>query len=80
MVGIKNKKLTNLQLELLDLFAYELEDNQLQEAKQLLINYLADQVSDGIDAFFEENNLDEQKLDEWEEEHLRTPYKEGQEN
>lgn len=68
------KPLTNLQLELLKSFKYNLDEGQLAEIKQLLIDYFAQKVSDGMDDLFEEKGWDDSKIDEWSQEHMRTPY------
>ena len=67
-------KLTNLQLELLKLFKYELPENQIQEIKALLAKYFADKASDEMDKLWEENNWNDKTMDDWKEEHLRTKY------
>lgn len=69
------KALTNLQLELLETFSYDLKESQLMEIKKLLIDYFADQITTGMDQLFEENDWGEEKIEEWADEHMRTPYK-----
>lgn len=69
------RALTNLQLELLETFSYDLKESQIMEIKQLLINYFAEQIATGMDQLFEENDWGDEKIDEWSEEHMRTPYK-----
>ncbi len=66
--------LTNLQLELLKLFKYELPDNQIQEIKILLSKYFADKASDEMDKLWEENNWSNKTMEDWKNEHLRTKY------
>lgn len=68
------KPLTNLQVELLQSFNFDVNEAQIKEIKQLLVDYFAKKVSDGMDALFEENEWDDSKLDEWSTEHMRTPY------
>lgn len=68
------KPLTNLQVELLKSFNFEIDEGQLKEIKQMLINYFAKKVSDGMDQLFDDNDWDDSKLDEWSSEHMRTPY------
>ncbi len=67
-------KLTNLQLELLKLFKYELPDKQIQEIKSLLSKYFADKATDEMDKLWEENNWDDDTMDNWKKEQLRTKY------
>jgi len=68
------KKLTNLQLELLKLFSYELQDKQLIEIRDLLSNYFADKASDEMDKLWEENNWSDKTMEDWSKEHMRTKY------
>lgn len=68
------KSLTNLQLELLQMFQLELENEQLQEIKLLLVNYFANKLSDEMDILFEENAWGEEKIEAWSNEHMRTKY------
>ena len=68
------KKLTNLQIELLEVFKYNLSDEQLIEIKDLLTEYFAEKVTHGIDELFEKNNWGEEKITEWSNEHMRTIY------
>ena len=68
------KKLTNLQLELLKLFSYELQDSQLIEIRDLLSNYFADKASDEMDKLWEENNWSDKTMEDWSKEHMRTNY------
>lgn len=67
-------KLTNLQLELIKLFKYELPDNQIREIKTLLSKYFAEKASDEMDRLWEENNWSNKTMDDWSNEHLRTKY------
>lgn len=68
--------LTNLQLEILKTFSRPLPESQILEIRQLLADYFAKKVDDGIDELFEDNNWNtDQKVDEWLNAHLRTPYK-----
>lgn len=73
-MGAPAKKLTNLQIELLEVFKYELNEEQLKEIRNLLANYFADKVTKEIDALFEANDWGEEKIEEWSKEHMRTKY------
>jgi hypothetical protein len=42
------KKLTNLQIELLEVFKYELSEEQIKEVRNLLLEYFAGKVKDGM--------------------------------
>ncbi len=43
------KRLTNLQIELLEVFKYELSEEQIKEIRSLLVNYFAEKVTNDID-------------------------------
>jgi hypothetical protein len=68
------KGLTNLQLELVKLFSFEVSEDQLKELKQILVNYFASKITEDMDKLFEENNWEEGKIEEWSREHMRTKY------
>lgn len=68
------KKLSNLQLELLKVFSFDISDEQVKEIKALLVAYFAEKVTSEMDALFEENDWGEEKIEEWSKEHMRTKY------
>ncbi|QHW00837.1 hypothetical protein [Spirosoma endbachense] len=67
-------KLTNLQLELLQTFAYTLSDEQLIEIRQLLAQYFLDKADAEMDNLWKEKNWNAATIDEWAKGHERTPY------
>ena len=67
--------LTSLQLELLKTFSRPIPDEQVLEIKQLLADYFARKVDQGIDALFEEKGWDSNTVEGWLEGHDRTPYR-----
>ena len=69
------KRLTNLQLELLQIFRYDLSEAQLAEIRDLLTQYFAEKVSDEMDALFEANDWGDETIEAWSKEHMRTPYR-----
>ncbi|TDG37906.1 hypothetical protein EZJ43_02105 [Pedobacter changchengzhani] len=64
-------KLTNVQLELLKLFQFNLPENQLRDIKEMLAKYFATAASNEMDKLWDENNWDENTIDSWKNEHLR---------
>jgi hypothetical protein len=68
-------KLTNLQIELIKLFNYQLEEKQLIEVKTLLARYFAAEATKEMDKLWEQNSWSNETMNEWANEHLRTPYK-----
>ena len=66
------KPLTNLPLELLQTFRYELSEAQLVEIRDWLTRYFAEKVSEELDALFEANDWGDETIEAWSKEHMRT--------
>ncbi|MGM9477906.1 hypothetical protein ACS5PU_15850 [Pedobacter sp. GSP4] len=64
-------KLTNVQLELLKLFQYNLPDAQLEDIKQMLAGYFAKSASNEMDKLWDDKKWDESTIESWKSEHLR---------
>lgn len=73
---LDTKPLTNLQMELLQLFRYEMSEKELEDIRKILITYLADRITEDMDALFEEKGWGGEKIEEWANTHMRTPYEE----
>jgi hypothetical protein len=63
-------RLTNLQLELIKLFNYNLSQAQLLEVKDLLSKYFADKAANEMDRIWEKNGLSNETMDSWLNEHI----------
>ena len=63
--------LSNLQLELLKLFAHNVSEEQLLEIKLLLGQYFAQQATDAMEKVWKEKNLTSQDMATWVHEHHR---------
>ncbi len=68
-------QLTNLQLELLKTFRYELSESQMLEIKDLLTKYFARKASEEMDKFWDENDWSDETIENIANEHLRTEFK-----
>jgi hypothetical protein len=75
MQTLVRQPLTTLQLELLKIFARDIEDNDLLEIKKFLIQYFANKAMDLADKIWDQNKWDEQDEKRFLMEHNRTPYK-----
>ena len=62
---------TNLQLELLKIYARQIPEEELMEIRRLLAQYFMDKASDLADEIWEEKNLTEEDILG---KHQRTPY------
>ncbi|WP_426667257.1 hypothetical protein ACPPVU_14630 [Mucilaginibacter sp. McL0603] len=64
-------KLTNVQIELLKLFQYNLSEKQLTEIKNMLAKYFAKTATAEMDKLWEENDWNNDVMKVWANEHLR---------
>lgn len=63
--------LNNTQLEILNLFSHNQNEDDLKEIKSLLIAYLADKVTREADKSFELSGYTQEVLEKWKLEHFR---------
>lgn len=69
------QQITNLQLELVKLFSYDLPDTQLKEIRKLLADYFAEKASDEMDKVWIEKNWTNKSIELLSKKHLRSTYK-----
>ena len=62
------------QLELLNALNSISSEAELNEFKNLLAHYFAQKAQKAIDALWDEGVINEQTIEQWGEEHMRTPY------
>lgn len=64
-------KLSNVQIELLKIFQYNLPEKQLIEIKNLLAKYFAKSATEEMDKLWDENGWSNETMKTWADEHLR---------
>ena len=62
------------QLQILDLMSYVESEDTLNEIKDMLSNYFAQKAEKAIDKLWESGKLNDNTIEEWKHEHMRTPY------
>jgi len=62
------------QLELLNAVRQINSEVELNEFKNLLAHYFAQKAQKAIDALWDKGDIDEQTIEQWGAEHMRTPY------
>lgn len=67
-----SKNLTNLQLELLEIFSVDLPESQLLEIRGLLARYFAEKATEEMDRLWEERGWTEQTMKDWASDHFRS--------
>jgi hypothetical protein len=63
--------LTNVQRELLELFALEVPQEDLHAIKKMMARYFAEKASDEMDCFVAQHGLSPDDLKRWAHEHER---------
>lgn len=66
-----SSKLSNLQLELLKLYPYDVSEEELRDIRRLLADYFADKVDAEMSRLWNENGWNQQTIEGWKDEHLR---------
>jgi hypothetical protein len=61
----QDKPLTGLQLELLKIYSFGIQDEQLIEIKQLLARYFAQKATEEADRLWEERGWTNETMNEW---------------
>ena len=64
-MALIDKPLTNLQLELLQLYSLDLSDKELLDIQRLIARYFADKASDEMDRLWDEKGWDNDTMEEW---------------
>lgn len=62
---ITQPPLTNLQMELLQLYSLKLSDNELLQVKQVLAKYFAQRLSKHVDQLWQEKGLTTEDMEQW---------------
>ena len=64
-------RLTNLQIELLKMFNYDLAESQLEDIKKMLGKYFAETARTEMDKLWEQEGWSNETMEQWVNEHLR---------
>ena len=63
------------QLEFLDALNSIKSEAELMEFKNLVAHYFAQKAQKGIDALWDNGSINEETIEQWGAEHMRTPYR-----
>lgn len=66
--------LNTTQRHLLQMFGRMSSESMLEEMKGVLLNYYAAKMQEGIDKYWDDNNMGEEEINAILNEHMRTPY------
>lgn len=56
---------TNLQKELLEIFRYELPEEQLIDIKKIVQSYLLSNIDNSVDKFIDTNKISDKEINNW---------------
>mgnify|MGYP001168302605 CR=1 FL=1 len=68
------KSLSNAQLALLELFSENLSDTDMEDLREVLLEFRYQRLQKSIDDLWEQGLVNEEEIERWGKEHLRTPY------
>jgi DNA primase large subunit len=60
-----SQKLSNLQLELLKLYAMNVSDEELRDIKRMLVKYFMERAMDEADKVWDERGYTNELMEEW---------------
>ncbi len=65
MEGMRAKKLSNLQLELLKVYSFDLSNKDLIAIKKVLAEFFANKLTDNVQNVIREKNITNDDLEGW---------------
>lgn len=65
-------RLSNLQMELLKLYAYTVSEDELSDIRRMLADYYAQKIDSEMNQLWENKGWNEQTIESWKNEHLRS--------
>lgn len=71
---VLSQPLNELQMELLELFARQISDEELMDIKTMLSNYFAEKAMKEMEQEWKAKGYTEETEKHWLSEHMRTPY------
>ena len=63
------------QLELMNALNTILSETELDEFRDMLAKYFAEKAQKAIDALWEDGTINEDTIEQWGADHMRTPYR-----
>ena len=72
---IQTKPFSPFQIEMLELVSRVSSEVEMQDIRRMLGQYFAKRAEDAIDRLWDEGVLNDNVMEEWKSEHMRTPYK-----
>ena len=72
---LQSTPFTPFQIEMLELASRVSSEAEMQDIRRMLGQYFAKRAEDASDRLWDEGVLNDNVMEEWKSEHMRTPYK-----
>ena len=72
---LQSKPFTPFQIEMLEMVSRITSEKEMQDIRRLFGQYFAAKAEDALDRLWDEGVLSDAVMEEWKNEHMRTPYK-----
>ena len=72
---LQSKPFTPFQIEMLELISRVSSEVEMQDIRRMLGQYFAKRAEDALDRLWDDGVLNEGVMEEWKNEHMRTPYR-----
>ena len=72
---VQSKPFSPFQIEMLEMISRVSSEVEMQDIRRMLGQYFAKRAEDAIDRLWDNGVLNEDVMEEWKKEHMRTPYK-----
>ena len=73
--AVQSKPFTPFQIEMLEMVSRVSSEAEMQDIRRMLGQYFAKRAEDAFDRLWDEGVINEDVIEEWKHEHMRTPYK-----
>lgn len=70
-----NKVLTRFQMQMLELVSHVRSEQEMDDIRRMLAQYFAKKAEDEIDKLWDEGVINNNVIESWKNEHMRTPYR-----
>ena len=72
---LQSTPFTPFQIEMLEMVSKVTSEQEMSDIRRLLGQYFAKQAEDAIDRLWDDGVLNDEVIEGWKHEHMRTPYR-----
>ena len=72
---LQSTPFTPFQIEMLEMVSKVSSEREMSDIRRMLGQYFAKQAEDAIDRLWDEGVLNDEVIEGWKQEHMRTPYR-----